>query len=100
VKLSVTIENTGKMDGTDVVQIYSRHVNSRTEQPKMVLCGFARVAIESGKSETVTLEIPTERLRYWDTENDKYIVEACDYEFLVAAASDDIRAVLPAKITK
>jgi len=100
VKVSVTVENSGKMDGTDVVQVYSRHVNSRAEQPKMVLCGFARVAVESGKSETVTLEIPTERLRYWDTENDEYIVEACDYEFLVAAASDDIRAVLPAKITK
>ncbi|MBN2684101.1 MAG: glycoside hydrolase family 3 C-terminal domain-containing protein [Pontiellaceae bacterium] len=99
-KVSVTLENTGKMDGTDVVQVYYRHVNSREEQPKMVLCGFTRVAVESGKSETVTLEIPTERLRYWDTENDKYIVEACDYEFLVAAASDDIRAVLPATITE
>jgi hypothetical protein len=47
----------------------------------------------------VTLDIPAERLRYWDVDNDEYIVEPGDYEFLVAAASDDIRLTLPAKIT-
>lgn len=97
-KVSVTLENTGKMGGTDVVQVYYRHVSSRVEQPRMVLCGFARVNVESGKSETVSLAIPTERMRYWDTEAKQYVVEPGNYEILVGAASDDIRITLPFKI--
>lgn len=64
----------------------------------MVLCGFARVNVESGKSETVSLAIPTERMRYWDTEAKQYVVEPGNYEILVGAASDDIRITLPFKI--
>ncbi len=98
VKLAVQMENTGKMDGTDVVQVYYRHVNSRVPQPKLALCGFARVELKSGESKVVALEIPVSRLRYWDTAAKQYIVEPGDYEFLVGAASDDIRLKLPAKI--
>ena len=98
--LSLTVKNSGKMDGADVIQVYYRHLNSRVEQPKKVLCGFARVDVGSGDSEKVTLEIPTGRLRYWDTETKQYVVEAGDYEILVGAASDDIRMILPIRINQ
>ncbi len=100
IKLSLTIENSGEMDGADVVQVYYRHLNSRVEQPNKVLCGFARVEVANGTSEKVTLEIPTERLHYWDTETRQYVVEPGDYEILVGAASDDIRITLPVKINR
>lgn len=41
----------------------------------------------------------SERLRYWDAQKKQYVVESGDYEFLVGAASDDIRLRLPMKIT-
>jgi beta-glucosidase len=98
VQITLTVENTGVMDGADVVQVYSRHVNSRAPQPKLALCGFARVALQRGESKPVTVEIPASRLRYWDTETKQYVVEPGDYEFLVAAASDDVRITLAAQI--
>ncbi len=98
IKLSLVVQNAGKMDGADVVQVYYRHLNSRVEQPKLVLCGFERIELERGGSRTVSLEIPTERLRYWDTDANQYVVEPGDYEILVGAASDDIRMTLPLTI--
>jgi len=97
-KVTFTVKNAGKMDGDEVAQVYFRHVNSAVPQPKQALCGFARVSVKSGKSSTVTIEVPAERLRYWDAEKKQYVVEPGDYEILVGAASDDIRLKLPMTI--
>jgi len=94
-KLSFTVRNSGKRDGDEVAQVYYRHVNSKMPQPKESLCGFSRVSLRKGESAKVTVEIPADRLRYWDVEKKQYIVEPGEYEFLVGAASDDIRLKLP-----
>ena len=100
VKLALTVANTGAMDGADVVQVYYRHVDSCVEQPKQVLCGFERVELERGASKRIEMEIPAERLRYWDPTQKKYVVEPGEYEFRVGAASDDIRIKLPVRIVE
>ncbi len=94
-KLTFSVKNTGKRDGDDVAQVYYRHVNSAVPQPKLALCGFSRVSLKSGESKTVTVEVPAERLRYWDTGKKQYVVESGDYEFLIGEASDDIKLKLP-----
>ena len=98
VNLTFTIKNTGKRDGDDVAQIYYRHVNSPVEQPRLALCGFSRVSLKSGHSTRVTVEIPAERLRYWDTEQKRYVVEPGAYELLIGAASDSIAIKLPFQV--
>jgi beta-glucosidase len=95
IKVTFSVKNSGQHDGDDVVQIYYRHVNSKVPQPKLALCAFARVNLKRGKSTTLTVEIPAERLRYWDTEKKQYVVEPGEYELLVGAASDDIKLKLP-----
>jgi beta-glucosidase len=89
------VKNSGKRDGDEVAQIYYRHVNSAVPQARLALCGFARVSLKHGESKKITVEVPAERLRYWDTEKSQYTVEPGGYEFLVGAASDDIRLKLP-----
>ena len=98
VKLSFTLKNSGTADGDEVAQVYFRHVNSAVSQPRMALCGFARVSIPKGKTARISMEIPAERFRYWDTAKKQYVVEAGDYELMVGAASDDIRLHAPLKI--
>ncbi len=94
-KVTFAVKNSGKLDGDEVAQVYFRHVNSAVPQPKLALCGFARVSLKSGESKTVTVDVPASRLRYWDAEKKQYVVEPGNYEFLVGAASDDIRLTLP-----
>ena len=89
-KISFRVKNTGQRDGDEVAQVYFRHVNSSVPQPKLALCGFARVHLKHGESSKVTIEIPATRLRYWDTQTKQYVVEPGRYEFLIGAAADDI----------
>ena len=98
-KVTFTVKNSGKRDGNEVAQVYFRHVNSAVPQPKLALCGFAPVHLKRGESSSVTVEVPVERLRYWDTDKKQYVVEPGNYEFLIGGASDDIRLKLPMTIT-
>ena len=72
-----------------------RHVGSSEPQPKQALCGFARLHLAKGENASATVEIPTVKLRYWNTANKQYEVEPGKYELLVGAASDDIRLRVP-----
>jgi beta-glucosidase len=98
VKVSFNLKNTGSRDGDEVTQIYYRHKKSAVPQPKLALCGFARIHLDRGQMARETVDIPVERFRYWDTTKKEYVVESGDYELLVGAASDDIRLLVPLKI--
>jgi beta-glucosidase len=98
-KVMFTVKNSGKLDGDEVAQVYFHHVNSAVPQPKFALCGFTRVHLKHGASSQVTVEVPAQRLRYWDTQKKQYVVEPGGYEFLIGAASDDIRLKVPMTIT-
>ncbi len=99
VRISFTVKNSGDRDGDEVAQVYFRHVHSSVPQPKLALCGFARVHLERGKSSRVTIDVPAERLRYWDTEKKQYVVEPGKYELLIGDASDNIQLNLPMTVT-
>jgi beta-glucosidase len=90
VTLSVNVKNTGKREGDEVVQVYFRHVKSSLPQPRLALCGFTRVTIPAGKTAPVSVEIPMERLRYWDVASKSYVVEPGAYDILVGDASDSV----------
>ncbi|HVU26280.1 MAG TPA: glycoside hydrolase family 3 C-terminal domain-containing protein [Verrucomicrobiae bacterium] len=98
ITLTFNLKNTGKFDGDEVAQVYFRHVNSAVPQPKLALCGFARVHLAKGDATQVTVKIPAERLRYWDVNQKQYVVEPGNYQLLVSAASDDIRLKASFKI--
>ena len=95
VEISFDLKNSGKRDGDEVAQVYFRHINSTVPQPKLALCGFERIHLAKGESTAVTMEIPAERFRYWDTTLKRYVVEPGKYELLVGAALDDIRLHVP-----
>jgi beta-glucosidase len=96
--VTFTIQNTGTRDGDEVAQVYFRHVHSAVPQPKLALCGFTRVHLSKGAAANVTVDIPAERFRYWDTTGKRYVVEPGKYQLLVGGASDDIRLKVPFKI--
>jgi beta-glucosidase len=98
VKVAFDLKNIGALDGDEVAQVYFRHVKPSVPQPRLALCGFTRVHLRRGGLTRVTLEIPTQCFRYWDTVRKKYVVEPGKYQLLVGAASDDIRLKLVFKI--
>ena len=85
-KVSFTVEELRQTaTATKWRRFISVTFNSSVPQPKLALCGFARVHLERGESTKVAMEVPAERLRYWDTEKKQYVVEPGKYEFLIGA---------------
>jgi beta-glucosidase len=99
VHVALSVTNVGALDGDEVVQVYFRHVNSAVPQPLEALCGFQRVTVPQQKSVRVDISVPVRQLRYWDPTKRHYMVEVGDYEIMIGAASDDIRARLPLHIS-
>jgi beta-glucosidase len=100
VQVSFEVKNSGARDGDEVAQVYIHHVNSAVPQPKLALCGFERIHLNKGQATNVTVNIPVERLRYWDISKKQYVVETGKYELLIGGASDDIRLRAPFEITR
>ena len=79
-KVSFAVRNIGSREGDEVAQVYFRHVHSSLPQAKLALCGFTRVHLKPGESAKVALDVPAQRLRYWDTQKKQYVVEFGDYQ--------------------
>nr|WP_319997552.1 glycoside hydrolase family 3 C-terminal domain-containing protein [uncultured Draconibacterium sp.] len=91
ISLSFNLSNTGDMTAEEVVQVYVHRINPSVEWPFKELKAFTRVALEPGKSQTVTLDIPVEKLQYWNEEKHAWANDLCDIELLVGTSSGDIR---------
>jgi beta-glucosidase len=98
VHVKLDVANTGARDGDEVVQVYFRHVSSAVVQPLEALCGFERVPVAVKQVAHVDIPVPVKEFRYWDTARKEYVIEPGNYEILVGAASDDIRAKLVLRV--
>ncbi len=91
-QVSVDVTNTGLRAGKEVVQLYVRDEQARLQRPEKELKAFAKVALEPGERQTVTLSIDKEALAYFDDRAHTWVAEAGEFEVLVGASSQDIRA--------
>jgi beta-glucosidase len=91
ITVTFNVRNTGRRDGDEVAQVYFAHLNSAVPQPIQALCSFKRLHVPAGKTAKVSLDIPVERLRYWDATKEDYTVEVGKYRLMIASASDEIR---------
>jgi beta-glucosidase len=92
VTVSVDVENTGKREGDEVVQLYIHDGPSNAPRPAERLRGFQRTSLNPGEKKTVSMEVPADKLAYWDDEAHSYVVQPGTYDVLVGASSADIRA--------
>ena len=91
-KASVTLTNTGLYDGAEVVQLYIRDLVASNTRPVKELKGFEKVFLKKGASKTITFNITTELLKFY---NDKLIYnwEPGDFSIMMGTNSDDVQEV-------
>ena len=87
-RVLVDVTNTGKREGSEVVQMYIRDVVSSVTRPVKELKGFQKVFLKPGETNTVELEITPESLAFYNI-GMKYVVEAGDFEIMVGTSSRD-----------
>ncbi len=86
--VSVDIENTGKREGCEIVQLYISDVTASVSTKIKELKSFQRVRLNAGESKNVTLKVPVSELAIWDI-NIKKIVEAGRFNLMVGRNSED-----------
>ncbi|MFG2593036.1 glycoside hydrolase family 3 C-terminal domain-containing protein [Streptomyces sp. NPDC048438] len=92
VSVSVTVTNTGRRTGREVVQIYSSGpAGSTVARPPRELRGFASVTLGPGESHEVTVGIPRGELAYYSAREAGWRVEGGDYGIEAGSSSRDIR---------
>lgn len=91
VTVSVEVTNTGTVAGSEVVQVYVRDPVAAVYRPDKELKGFAKVHLEPGRSERVTVALDRRAFAFWDTVEGRWVVEAGEFELLVGASSRDLR---------
>ncbi len=98
--VSVTIKNIGDREGKEVVEVYVAAPDSKAaNKPAKELKAFAKTkSLKPGEIETLTLSITTDQLASFDEAASAWVVAEGEYQFLVAASAQDIKATLTAPV--
>ena len=99
-EVTVTVKNTGSHEGKEVVQLYVAAPDSKAaNKPAKELKAYAKTKnLKPGESETLTLSVKAEDLASFDADASAWVVAQGEYQFLVAASVQDIKATLTASV--
>ena len=88
VTVSFDVTNTGKMDGTEIVQLYIRDEYGSITRPVKELKGFQRVSLKAGETKRVEFAITPDDLKFY-TVRKLWEVEPGDFTLMVGSSSAD-----------
>lgn len=87
---TVTVKNTGKVAGEEVVQCYVRDLVGSVTRPVKELKGFEKIALKAGESKNVTFNIKPEALAFHRLDM-TYGTESGDYKLFIGGNSRDVK---------
>ena len=87
-KVRVKVKNTGKMDGTEVVQVYIRNLADK-EGPLKTLRGYQRVTLKRGETKNIEIDFPRSSFEGWDANTNTMRVVPGRYELMIGSSSAD-----------
>jgi beta-glucosidase len=88
--ISVTVSNTGKFDGEEVVQLYIRDLFGKVVRPVKELKGFQKISIKKGESKKVDFKLTPEDLKFFDNDLN-YDWESGEFNIMVGTNSQDVQ---------
>jgi beta-glucosidase len=90
VTVEIAVTNTGQRSGEDVVQLYVSDLVASVARPEKSLIGFARLALEAGRTAKLSFDVHPSRLAFYDDKM-RFVVEPGEYRFAVGTSSSDLR---------
>lgn len=87
-EISFDLTNTGKYDGTEVVQLYVQDIFGSVTRPVKELKGFQRVSLKQGEKKTVTFSLPVKELAFWNIDMQE-VVEPGEFNLWVGPNSTE-----------
>ena len=91
-KISFNVKNIGNYNGDEVVQVYIKDLESKLKMPIKQLRSFKRFSLNKGDEKIVEFEFkPIEDFSYYNSNEQKYMVDKGSFEIQVGSSSQDIR---------
>jgi len=90
VTVTFDVQNTGKVAGDEVPQLYIHDLVSSIVRPMKELRDFSRITLQPGEKKTITFTLKPDQLAIWNAQM-KRVVEPGEFEVMIGSSSDDIR---------
>ncbi|MCQ2140030.1 MAG: glycoside hydrolase family 3 C-terminal domain-containing protein [Bacteroidales bacterium] len=95
ITFKLTVKNTGKRAGAELVQLYISDSECSVERPQKELKAFQKVYLQPGESKEVELSICEDDLRFFDETKHAWVSEKGEFNAIIAASATDIRQTIP-----
>ncbi|WP_082915352.1 beta-glucosidase BglX [Arachidicoccus ginsenosidimutans] len=90
-KASVSLTNTGKYDGREIVQLYIRDMVGSIARPVEELKGFQKIFLKAGETKTVTFNITVDNLKFYNSDL-KYDWESGQFNIMIGSNAKDVQS--------
>jgi beta-glucosidase len=87
---SITVTNTGRTEGKEVVQMYTRDLVGSSTRPVKELKGFQKISLKPGASKVVSFSIKEADLKFY-TSDLKYLAEPGAFKIFIGSNSRDVK---------
>ncbi len=87
--VSVTVTNSGTVEGTEVVQLYIRDITASVVRPVKELKSFQRITLKPGESRVVNFSLGARELSFYDAQGNS-ILEPGEFRVMVGGNSRDV----------
>ena len=85
------IENTGKVAGAEVAQLYVHQKNPALMRPEKELKGFKKVFLKAGEKQTVSIPLKQAAFEYYDDGKKSWVEDDDSFDILIGSSSRDLR---------
>ena len=91
VKVTFDVENTGKVAGDEVVQLYVSDPEASVRRPEKELKEFVRICLAPGEKKKLQFILDERSFSYWDESRGGWRLEPGKFRIMAASSSEDIR---------
>ncbi|EXY72911.1 glycosyl hydrolase family 3 C-terminal domain protein [Bacteroides fragilis str. 3988T(B)14] len=92
IAITVSITNTGKRIGSEIVQLYISDLKSSLPRPVKELKGFSKIQLAPGETQEVTFLIDKQALSFFNDSRHEWVAEPGKFEAQIAASATDIKS--------
>lgn len=85
--VSIDVQNTGKVTGDEVVQLYTHQRSGSSSRPVRELKGFRRITLKPGERQMVELTLDTNELGFWSPQTHKWSIEPGTFDLWLGTDS-------------
>ncbi|TCC88737.1 beta-glucosidase BglX [Pedobacter frigiditerrae] len=87
--VSVTVKNTGKYDGEEIVQLYINDITASIVRPVKELKAYKKIGLKAGEEKTITFQLGAKDLSFFDDKGN-VILEKGKFKIFVGGNSRDV----------